>query len=179
MKDDVVLIGFSDRRVYAPWGLFGGADGTTNAWTVIRDGEEIVLPNVVVYPFKRGDVLRVRAGAAGSDADFAQTRFPVLGGIPLRAGKSATPGGGRRGWRGREQRVEFAVIEPHPPAARAQIDLHAFAVGRRQQGVGAGRALHRIVPREVHSSGLPKPIRLSRLVNRLKIETYRPTVAIT
>ena len=31
----------------------------------------------------------------------------------------------------------------------------------------------------VHSSELPKPNRLSRLVNRLKIETYSPTVAST
>lgn len=30
-----------------------------------------------------------------------------------------------------------------------------------------------------HSSRLPKPNRLSRLVNRLKIETYSPTVAST
>ena len=31
----------------------------------------------------------------------------------------------------------------------------------------------------LYSSEPPKPNRLSRLVNRLKIETYKPTVAIT
>ena len=67
--DDVVLTAFSDRHQFAPRGLFGGGDGTTNAWTLVRDGKEIELPNVVVHQLKRGDVLRVRAGGAGGYGD--------------------------------------------------------------------------------------------------------------
>lgn len=78
-----------------------------------------------------------------------------------------------------DQLVEFAAVQPDAATLRAVVDLDALAIAHHECDVGAGGAFYEVFLVRVHSSEVPKPKRLSRLVNRLKIETDNPTVAST
>jgi hypothetical protein len=69
-----------------------------------------------------------------------------------------------------------------PGTAGEEADLEGVAVADGfllVRSLGTAWAFHGVLLVMAHSSELPKPNRLSRLVNRLKIETYSPTVAST
>ena len=78
--------GCADRRTTAPWGLFGGRDGLTNRFAVIRDGAEWELRELFgtmsnskfsLVPLSVGDVLEIRSGGGGGYGD-AFERDPNL-----------------------------------------------------------------------------------------------------
>lgn len=64
LRDGVVLTSFSDRHKSAPLGILGGHDGKPNKYSVVRDGQEIVLPSKVWYDLKKGDLFQVYIGSA-------------------------------------------------------------------------------------------------------------------
>lgn len=76
LKDDVVLTSFSDRHKSAPLGILGGRDGMPNKYSVMRDGEEIVLPSKVWYDLKKGDLFQVYIGSAAGYGD-PRERDPI------------------------------------------------------------------------------------------------------
>ena len=55
----------SDRRKFAPYGLFGGEDGCRGRNILIRNGEEIPLPSKTTYQLKKGDILRIETPGGG------------------------------------------------------------------------------------------------------------------
>ncbi|MBU7031235.1 MAG: hydantoinase B/oxoprolinase family protein [Theionarchaea archaeon] len=55
----------SDRRKFAPYGLFGGEDGCRGKNILIRNGEEIPLPSKTTYQLKKGDILRIETPGGG------------------------------------------------------------------------------------------------------------------
>jgi N-methylhydantoinase B len=62
----------ADRRITAPWGLAGGADGEPGASTLIRDGVEQKLPGKCTRALRAGDRLRIESpggGGWGEDVD--------------------------------------------------------------------------------------------------------------
>jgi len=55
----------SERRVYAPYGLAGGAPGTAGRNILLRDGVERLLPGKVTIDLLAGDVLRIETPGGG------------------------------------------------------------------------------------------------------------------
>jgi N-methylhydantoinase B len=55
----------SERRVYAPYGLNGGAAGLRGRNVLIRDGEERLLPGKTTVEMLPGDVLRIETPGGG------------------------------------------------------------------------------------------------------------------
>jgi N-methylhydantoinase B len=69
----------SDRRKFRPYGLFGGHAGTYSANTLIREGEETLLPSKVTADLTPGDAIRfVIAGAGGHGPPLSRAPEAVL-----------------------------------------------------------------------------------------------------
>lgn len=67
----------SDRAHHLPWGLNGGAQGSTGQVFAIRNGERTQLPaNGAALTLQRGDRLRVETGGGGGMGD-PQQRAPA------------------------------------------------------------------------------------------------------
>lgn len=77
LEDGVEFFGYADRHRFPPPGAAGGQPGSTGAFTVLRQGEEICLPSKTSYSLKRGDVVRVIAGGGGGYG-APQSRAPEL-----------------------------------------------------------------------------------------------------
>ena len=65
----VVLLG--DRHRTAPWGLFGGGEGTKARTVLIRGGQEADLGSKEVARLQRGDIISFRLAGAGGYGDPA------------------------------------------------------------------------------------------------------------
>jgi N-methylhydantoinase B len=79
---DATLAVNGGRFVIPAFGLHGGAPGTRNRWTVLRDGVELdpfdeVQGKVRSYPLRAGDIVIMRSSAGGSVGD-PLTRDPQL-----------------------------------------------------------------------------------------------------
>ena len=55
----------SERRRGAPYGVRGGAPGASGRNTLIRDGQEQVLPGKVQLQLRPGDRLRIETPGGG------------------------------------------------------------------------------------------------------------------
>ncbi|HEX3893817.1 MAG TPA: hydantoinase B/oxoprolinase family protein [Terracidiphilus sp.] len=55
----------ADRRTTAPWGLAGGADAAPGVSTLVRDGNEEVLPGKCTRALHAGDRLRIESPGGG------------------------------------------------------------------------------------------------------------------
>ncbi|WP_336825220.1 hydantoinase B/oxoprolinase family protein [Sporosarcina sp. USHLN248] len=55
------------RHLYAPWGVDGGEEGSSNEFAVIKNNGEVDGPYGVYarYPLNKGDVLELRTGTGG------------------------------------------------------------------------------------------------------------------
>ncbi len=80
------LSGCPDRHIIPPWGLFEGENGSTNGYSVIRDGQERDFPTlygtlsaakVFNLPLQAGDIFHVKAGGGGGYGNPTE-RDPVL-----------------------------------------------------------------------------------------------------
>ena len=73
LSDSGQLNVMTDRAIIPPWGASGGYPGSCNAFTVLRDGEEIQpspLPGKVKsFPLQYGDIVVMRATAGGGVGD--------------------------------------------------------------------------------------------------------------
>jgi N-methylhydantoinase B/oxoprolinase/acetone carboxylase alpha subunit len=56
----------SDRRARGPWGLAGGGDGAPGRNTLLRGGEELMLPAKTRFDAQAGDVLRIETPGGGA-----------------------------------------------------------------------------------------------------------------
>jgi len=65
----VVLLG--DRHRTAPWGVFGGGEGTKARTVLIRGGQEADLGSKEVARLQRGDIVSFRLAGAGGYGDPA------------------------------------------------------------------------------------------------------------
>jgi N-methylhydantoinase B len=85
LKDGVILSCFSDRHTHKPWGIFGGGDGTTNHYILIRNGTMSELPANTIFTFKKGDIFRIVMGASGGYGDpLERDKKLVIKDIPQR-----------------------------------------------------------------------------------------------
>jgi N-methylhydantoinase B len=55
----------TERRVSAPWGLRGGADGARGRNALVRAGREEELPDKCTVEVERGDVVIVETPGGG------------------------------------------------------------------------------------------------------------------
>ncbi|MBU7043478.1 MAG: hydantoinase B/oxoprolinase family protein [Theionarchaea archaeon] len=62
---DSILSIQSERRKFAPYGLFGGKNGAKGKNILIRDGKEIMLPSKVTYQLRKGDIIRIETPGGG------------------------------------------------------------------------------------------------------------------
>ncbi len=73
LSDTSQLNVMTDRAIIPPWGASGATPGSTNSFTVIRDGHEIqpssIPGKVKGFPLKVGDVVLMRATAGGGVGD--------------------------------------------------------------------------------------------------------------
>lgn len=67
----------SDRRRFAPWGLFGGAEGATSEHFLVRGGERTLLPTKTAVNLEAGDHLIAMTAGGGGYGDPAD-RDPRL-----------------------------------------------------------------------------------------------------
>jgi N-methylhydantoinase B len=62
---DSVLSIQSERRKYAPYGLFGGEDGMKGKNILIRNGKKFTLPSKTTHQLKKGDIIRIETPGGG------------------------------------------------------------------------------------------------------------------
>ncbi|MGC9040770.1 MAG: hydantoinase B/oxoprolinase family protein, partial [Roseiflexus sp.] len=55
----------TERRVYAPYGLYGGAPGLRGRNILLRDGEDRILPGKITIDLRPGDILRIETPGGG------------------------------------------------------------------------------------------------------------------
>lgn len=65
IEDGAEFFGYADRHRFTPDGTAGGGPGSAGRFTVLRDGEEIVLHSKTSHHLRKGDVVRVIAGGGG------------------------------------------------------------------------------------------------------------------
>ncbi|NPA15822.1 MAG: hydantoinase B/oxoprolinase family protein [Deferribacteres bacterium] len=63
--EDAEVTVVSERRRFAPYGLFGGSPGARGLNLLVRDGKEEVLPSKCRVKVKRGDRLRIETPGGG------------------------------------------------------------------------------------------------------------------
>jgi len=68
----------AERHEHAPYGLAGGADGTTGGAWLERDGETTRLPAKATRTLRPGDVVSVRTPGAGGYGDPADRSLDAL-----------------------------------------------------------------------------------------------------
>jgi hypothetical protein len=85
-----------------------------------------------------------------------------------------------------DQFIQFAPVQPNASAIRAIVDFDTLSFRHDKCGVFALWAFHGFQSLRVcvlifqhYSLELPKPNKLSKLVNKLKMETNKLTVART
>ncbi len=76
LEEEGVLQVRSDRRVFPPFGLYGGQTGAPSGNTLTRDGVTQALPSKFCVPFRRGDVFRHELAGGGGWGD-ALARAPA------------------------------------------------------------------------------------------------------
>lgn len=69
LADDVSFNCYSDRFRIAPWGLFGGQDGSRSRFSVERGAERIELDSKVNFPLRKGDRLVIETAGGGGYGD--------------------------------------------------------------------------------------------------------------
>jgi len=69
LEDGVSFNCYSDRFRIPPWGLFGGEPGAPTRFSVLRDGQELVLPSKTNFPLQRGDRLIIETAGGGGFGD--------------------------------------------------------------------------------------------------------------
>ncbi|MBR0682809.1 hydantoinase B/oxoprolinase family protein [Roseomonas eburnea] len=85
LEDSGVLQVRSDRRVYPPFGLYGGQPGAPSRNAILRDGAWAELPSKFCVEFRKGDVFRHELAGGGGWGD-PRERDPALVLRDLRAG---------------------------------------------------------------------------------------------
>lgn len=65
LKDDVNFAMYADRFRVAPYGLFGGTDGTPGSGEVLRDGKKIPLKSKDSQILRKGDVVTIYTAGGG------------------------------------------------------------------------------------------------------------------
>lgn len=60
------------RNKVRPWGLVGGAAGSTNYVEVVRDGQTMTCARISYYPLQQGDLVRILTGRGGGYGDPRQ-----------------------------------------------------------------------------------------------------------
>ncbi len=68
----------AERHEHAPYGLAGGADGTTGEARLRRDGESTRLPAKATRELQAGDVVSVRTPGAGGYGDPAERSLDAI-----------------------------------------------------------------------------------------------------
>jgi N-methylhydantoinase B len=63
--EEAVLTILSDSRDGPPKGEFGGSDGETGLNTLVRDGQEYMLPSKCTVPLRKGDIIKVLTPSGG------------------------------------------------------------------------------------------------------------------
>ncbi|MHA1911803.1 MAG: hydantoinase B/oxoprolinase family protein [Candidatus Kariarchaeaceae archaeon] len=67
--ESAVLSLLTDRRKFAPYGLFGGNDGAKGANYLIRDGKKITLKGKITMPLQKGDIIIIQTPGGGGYGD--------------------------------------------------------------------------------------------------------------
>lgn len=62
----------SERRKFAPYGLFGGEEGRKGRNVLTRDGKEIELPSKTTYELLKGDIIRIETPGGGGYGNFEE-----------------------------------------------------------------------------------------------------------
>lgn len=65
LKDDVNFAMYADRFRVAPYGLFGGTDGTPGSGEVLRDGKKIPLKSKDSQILRKGDIVTIYTAGGG------------------------------------------------------------------------------------------------------------------
>ena len=76
LKDGTNFATYTDRVRLAPYGLFGGSDGSRTRIEIERDGKVIVLPSKERVDLRKGDVLTLYSSGGGGYGP-ASERDPV------------------------------------------------------------------------------------------------------
>ncbi len=65
LAEPAVLSILSDRRKFAPYGLFGGKDGAKGANYLIRNEKKIALKGKTTMPLQKGDIIIIQTPGGG------------------------------------------------------------------------------------------------------------------
>lgn len=72
LKDHVNFSIYADRFRLAPYGLFGGRDGTCGRCEIVRDGRIMRLKSKDSVELRRGDILTLYTSGGGGYGDFSE-----------------------------------------------------------------------------------------------------------
>jgi N-methylhydantoinase B len=78
LKDNVILSTYSDRFEFAPWGLFGGEDGSKSNFLINRDGKKINLPANSNIKLQKGDLFIAETSGGGGYGSPKQRRIDLI-----------------------------------------------------------------------------------------------------
>ncbi|KYK37165.1 MAG: 5-oxoprolinase [Theionarchaea archaeon DG-70] len=67
----------SERRKFAPYGLFGGENGRKGRNVLIRNGEIVELPSKTTYQLLKNDIIRIETPGGGGYGN-SEERFQIL-----------------------------------------------------------------------------------------------------
>lgn len=65
LKDDVNFAMYADRFRVAPYGLFGGTDGTPGSGEILRDGKKMPLKSKDSQILRKGDIVTIYTAGGG------------------------------------------------------------------------------------------------------------------
>ena len=65
LAEPAILSILSDRRKFAPYGLFGGKDGAKGANYLIRNEKKIALKGKTTMPLQKGDIIIIQTPGGG------------------------------------------------------------------------------------------------------------------
>ncbi|MHA1397545.1 MAG: hydantoinase B/oxoprolinase family protein, partial [Candidatus Heimdallarchaeaceae archaeon] len=65
LADEGVLSILSERRIFAPFGLFGGYNGSKGKNILWTQNKEIILPSKVTRKIKKGDIVMIQTPGGG------------------------------------------------------------------------------------------------------------------
>jgi N-methylhydantoinase B len=62
----------SERRKFAPYGLFGGENGRKGKNVLVRDGRYTELPSKTTYQLKKGDIIKIETPGGGGYGNYEE-----------------------------------------------------------------------------------------------------------
>jgi N-methylhydantoinase B len=78
LKDNVILSTYSDRFKFAPWGLFGGEDGSKSNFAINRNGKKINLRANSNIKLQKGDLFIAETSGGGGYGSPKQRRIDLI-----------------------------------------------------------------------------------------------------